>query len=210
MTVTLEKEITRIEKTAAGSKETSIKDAPVLTVRMCAKDNKKVPAFSKGDSLHIAFPTTIHSSVSMVVEFSVSRQPFVMVNPKSQKLRYCIEAKLSPSRVDPWTSAERAIINAAKSGPLKYLPYAFLPKEVAASGETLSNLDEVKDEVVVDCSLMPQLKAQSRGLSLFDSLDTVGIACNCDSSGSPVKDESACTNDKCEWRLSRRFCGVKK
>ena len=68
----------------------------------------------------------------------------------------------------------------------------------------------MKDKVFVDCSLMPKLKAQAKGGSLFDSINTVGIACNCDSGGLPVAEEAACSNEKCEWQASLKFCAVKR
>jgi hypothetical protein len=217
MAAVLDEEMTSVEQTATGAGE-----KPVLVIRACSLKEKPMPNFGIGNALHIAFPTTIRSSVSMTAEFQITRRPYAMLDPKSQTLRYCVTAVTSTTRSQPWTPAESIMVSAGKSGVQKTFPFAFIPKQVASAmvdsplvGPLPILTERTEGPVEIDCEgmkLLPgwKLAGDKTGSgALFANKDTVGFACNCDATAAPVVDASACTDTHCEWKASQNFCGVK-
>jgi hypothetical protein len=172
-----------------------------ITIRLCSRSNRLFPSFGLDNNIYIAFPTSINLDTSMIVHFKVSRVPYLSLKKISQTQRFCMELE-TESKTRAWSPAQNHMMKAVLSKSWR-VPYAYSPEEFFAQETPVSILDM---EIDVDCSDVKNSKVKPTK----DDIVNIGLYCNCDQSGEPIRSADQCIADNrgdiCLWSEKNTFC----
>ena len=206
-----------------GRVDASNKKTPEkLSIRLCARNNHFLPKFRLGNTVYVAFPSSISIVGSMTNAFKVTRFPYLALHKKSQRQRECMELESAKAfNKKTWSPAQSQMIKAAKSQSWR-VPYAYSPEELANSDSPPSSLSMPID---VDCFDVASGKIKP----VHDDKGTQGLYCNCDSTGKVIRTAEDCDGGSiplhlqpvkptlddtdraatCSWNEQNKYCRTK-